>query len=115
MALSPSPSNRPQSYCGACTPSPRNERPAKASSAPPALIVAFTTSGSPMLGRTCRSRRRTRTTPPMRAAADTGEAGGGDELPAGYVGDERLTETREAGRAREADRQHRALHPHAED
>ena len=59
------PSRRPAD----CTPRPRKDRPAKASSAPPAPIVALTTSGSAMLGSTCRSRIRARPTPATRAAA----------------------------------------------
>src|SRR6478752_490530 len=65
----PSKSSRPQSYDGCCTPRPRNDRPAKDSSAPPAPIVALTTSGSEMLGSTCRKRIRTRPTPATRAAS----------------------------------------------
>ncbi len=61
--------SRPQSYSGGWTPMPMNESPAKASSAPPAPIVALTMSGSPMFGQDVPEQHAHRPTPPMRAAA----------------------------------------------
>ncbi len=75
-----------------------NESPAKASSAPPAPMVALTIRGSPMLGRMCRVSTRNRLTPPMRAAATKSRDGD--------AGDEGLAEARERGSARQSDRQH---------
>ncbi len=98
---------RPQSYSGGCTPMPMNDRPANASSAPPAPIVALMISGSPMLGRMWRVRTR--------QSADTADAGGGDIVALGDACDEGLAEAGERRRAGEADGEHRAEPAGAED
>ena len=82
-------------------------QPAKASSAPPAPMVALTTSGSAMLGRTCRTSSRNRPTPAIRAAATKSRSA--------IAGDQRLRQPRERRRPGEPDRQHRALRADPED